>query len=150
MNMPSLAFNKRAKFDYEILDTWEAGLVLTGQEVKSVRANRMSLAGAFVHIRGGAAWLVNSHVPKFDKAGKLEGYDPDQSRKLLLHKRELNKLSGKLEQKGLTLVPISVYTKGSKIKLEFGLARGKKQYEKKELLKKRDIDRDIRRSLSGK
>ncbi len=145
--MPQLAYNKRAKFDYEILDSFEAGLVLSGQEVKSVRGKRMSLAGSFVHIRSGAAWLVNAHIPKYEKAGKLVDYDPDQTRKLLLHKRELTRLSGKFDQKGLTLVPISVYTKGPTIKLEFGLARGKKQHQKKETIKNRDIDRDIQRSF---
>ena len=148
--MPRLAYNKRAKFDYEILETFEAGLVLSGQEVKSVRGDKMSLAGAFVTINRGAAWLVNAHIPKYEKAGKLSDYEPDQTRKLLLHKRELNRLSGKLDQKGLTLVPISVYTKGPTIKLEFGLAKGKKQYQKKEAIKKKDIDRDISRSYSLK
>jgi SsrA-binding protein len=148
--MPRLAYNKRAKFDYEILETFEAGLVLSGQEVKSIRNNRMSLAGSFVHIKSGAAWLVNAHVPRYEKAGKLSDYDPDQTRKLLLHKRELNRLSGKFDQKGLTLVPISVYTKGPSIKLEFGLARGKKQHQKKEAIKKRDVDRDIQRSFKNR
>ncbi len=145
--MPSLAYNKKAKFDYQILEPFEAGLLLTGQEVKSIRAGRMSLLGAYVTISRGTAWLIGSHIQKYPQAGPLPEYDPERSRKLLLHRREIQKLSGKLEQKGLTLVPISVYTKGSKIKLEFGLARGKKQFEKKETLKRRDIDREVRRSL---
>lgn len=148
--MPRLAFNKRAKFDYEILETFEAGLVLTGQEVKSVRAERMGLIGSFVTIHDGAVWLTNAHLPKYDKAGPQPGYDPDRSRKLLLHRREIGRLVGKMQQKGLTLVPISVYTKGPSIKLEFGLARGKKMYQKKETIKRRDIDRDLRRQFSGK
>ncbi|MBN1585305.1 SsrA-binding protein SmpB [Candidatus Uhrbacteria bacterium] len=148
--MPRLAFNKRAKFDYEILESFEAGLALTGQEVKSVRAERMGLAGAFVTIHNGAAWLTNAHIPKYDKVGPLPDYDPDRSRKLLLHRREISRLIGKMEQKGLTLVPISVYTKGPTVKLEFGLARGKRQYQKKEAIKRRDVDREIRRSYSSK
>ncbi len=147
--MPTLAVNKRAKFDYEILETFEAGLMLAGHEVKSVRAGGMSLRGAYVVIAAGAPRLIGSHIPRYSKAGPLPDYDPDRSRMLLLHGRELNRLAGKLKQKGLTLVPISVYTKGSKIKLEFGLGRGKKQYEKKETIKKRDLDRDIRRTLRG-
>lgn len=147
--MLSLAYNKKAKFDYQIIEPFEAGLVLSGQEVKSIRARRMSLLGAYVTISRGAAWLIGSNVPKYPQAGPQPDYDPDRSRKLLLHRREIQKLVGKLEQKGLTLVPISVYTKGSKIKLEFGLARGKKQYEKKETLKRRDLDREVRHSLKG-
>jgi SsrA-binding protein len=147
--MPELAYNKKAKFDYQILEPFEAGLMLTGQEVKSVRAGRMSLLGAYVTIARGAAWLINANIQKYPQAGPQPEYDPDRTRKLLLHRREIQKLAGKLEQKGLTLVPISVYTKGSKIKLEFGLARGKKQFEKKETIKRRDVDREIRRSLKG-
>jgi len=147
--MPKLAVNKRALFDYEILEKFEAGLVLFGHEVKSVRLGRMSLLGSYVTINQGAAWLINGHIPLYPKAGPKPDYDPDRTRKLLLHKRELDRLAGKMEQKGLTLVPISVYTKGSQIKLEFGLGRGKKQYEKKESIKKREVDREIRRSLKG-
>ncbi len=145
--MPQLAFNKRALFDYVILEKFEAGLVLFGHEVKSIRANRMSLLGAYVTISRGAAWLINAHVPLYPKAGPKPDYDTNRSRKLLLHKRELDRLAGKMEQKGLTFVPISVYTKGSQIKLEFGIGRGKKQFEKRESIKKREVDREIRRSM---
>lgn len=145
--MPQLAVNKRALFDYVILEKFEAGLVLFGHEVKSIRDKRMSLLGAYVTISRGSASLINSHVPLYPKAGPKPDYDPDRSRRLLLHKRELDRLAGKMEQKGLTLVPISVYTKGSQIKIEFGLGRGKKQFEKRETIKKRDIDREIRRSM---
>lgn len=147
--MPELAYNKKAKFDYQILETFEAGLMLTGPEVKSVRGGKMSLLGAYVTIARGAVWLVGGHVQRYPQAGPQPDYDPDRTKKLLLHKREINKLAGKLEQKGLTLVPISVYTKGSKIKLSFGLARGKKQFEKRETIKRRESDREIRRSLKG-
>lgn len=146
--MPQLAYNKRAKFDYEILETFEAGLALTGQEVKSARDGKMSLIGSYVTMHGGEAFLLNAQIAKYRFAGKLEGYDPKRSRKLLLRKQELSRILGKLEQKGLTLVPVSVYTKGSKVKLEFGVGRGKKQYEKKEKIKSRDIERDVRREIS--
>lgn len=145
--MPQLALNKRARFDYEILEKFEAGLVLTGQEVKSVRNGRMQLQGSYIAITADSALLVGSHIPKYDPAGPQPDYDPDRSRKLLLHMREIARLRGKLKQKGLTIVPISVYTKGRQIKLELGLGRGKKQFEKRDSIKKRDIDRDIRRSL---
>lgn len=145
--MPQLAYNKKAKFEYEILDTFEAGLMLLGHEVKSVRDEMMSLLGSYVVIHGDAAWLIGAHIPLYPKAGPQPEYDPDRSRKLLLHKREISRLRGKLEQKGLTFVPISVYTKGSKIKLEFALARGKKQFEKREAIKKRDVDRELRRAM---
>jgi len=145
--MPQLAVNKRALFDYAILEKFEAGLVLFGHEVKSIRDKRLSLLGSYVTISRGAAFLINSHVPLYPKAGPHPEYDPDRSRKLLLHKRELGRLAGKLEQKGLTMVPISVYTKGSQIKIEFGLGRGKKQFEKRESIKKREVDREIRRSM---
>ncbi len=147
--MPQLAVNKRARFDYEILEKFEAGLALAGHEVKSVRAGRMSLLGAYVGMAGGEAWLIGGHVPKYPQAGPLPGYDPDRTRKLLLHKREIDRLAVRLRQKGLTLVPLSVYTRGSKIKLEFGLARGKKVFEKKEQIRKRDVEREIRRALKG-
>lgn len=147
--MPTLAENKRAKFEYQILDTFEAGLMLLGHEVKSARLGRMSLLGAYVTIARGALWLIGAHIQRYPQAGPLPDYDPDRTRKLLLHKREIAKIAGKLEQKGLTLVPLSAYTKGSKIKLSFGLARGKKLYEKKETIKRRESDREIRRSLKG-
>ena len=147
--MPELAYNKKAKFEYEILETFEAGLMLTGAEVKSVRGGKMSLLGAYVTISRGAVWLVGGHIQRYPQAGPQPDYDPERTKKLLLHKREINKLAGKLEQKGLTLVPLSVYTKGSKLKLSFGLARGKKQFEKRETIKRRESDREIRRSLKG-
>jgi SsrA-binding protein len=148
--MATLAENKKAKHDYQLLDTWEAGIMLTGQEAKSVRSGGMKLQGSFVKLHDGGAWLVNAGIVRFPKAGALQDYDPERSRKLLLRTRELKKIMGKLEQKGLTLVPISAYTKGSRIKISFALAKGKKEYEKRETLKKRDLDRDLRRSLRGR
>lgn len=121
--------------------------MLDGHEVKSIRDGQMKLTGSYVTIASGEARLISAHIARYPKAGALKDYDPTRTRKLLLKKSEISKLAGKLEQKGLTLVPISVYTKGSKIKLKFGLARGKKEYEKKEKKKKKDIERDIRREL---
>ena len=145
--MPKLLDNRQARYQYEFLEEYEAGLALEGQEVKSLRAGGASLKGSFVNLKDGQAWVVNMYIPLYAKAGKRGDYDPDRTRRLLLHKRELLRISGKLAQKGLTLVPICVYTKGSKLKLTFALARGKKKYEKREAIKKKDIERDIRRSL---
>jgi len=148
--MKSYAENSKSRFDNDLLDTFEAGIVLTGPEVKSVRLGRMSLRGAYITIARGVLMLVGSHIQKYPQAGPQPGYDPDRSRTLLIHKRELLKLAGKMEQKGLTLVPLSVYPahpKGSKIKVSFALARGKKKFEKKEAIKKRDLDREVQRTL---
>lgn len=145
--MSTIVTNKRARFDYEILETYEAGIVLTGQEVKSVRGGNVSLAGAFVTIRENEAWLTNAHIGAFAKAGPITGYDPTRSRKLLLNRREIATLLGKRKQVGLTLLPLSLYTKRNRLKLEIGLARGKKKYEKREHIKKRDTERSIREAM---
>lgn len=147
--MPDLAYNKLARRDYEILETFEAGLVLTGQEVKSVRAGQMKLQGAYVTIARGEAWLVGAHIPPWKPAGNLSGYERDRSRKLLLHKRELDYLAGKTGEKGLTLVPIRVYTSRGRLKLEFTLSRGRKEFEKREVIRRRETDREIRRALKN-
>src|SRR5688572_26840654 len=104
--MPNLAENKKARFEYDILDTFEAGLVLTGPEVKSIRAGRMQLSGSYITISRGALWLIGGHVQRYPQAGLQPDFDPERTKKLLLHKREINKLAGKLEQKGMTLVPL--------------------------------------------
>ena len=157
--MPVLAFNRRAKFDYEILDTYEAGLVLLGHEVKSVKNGRISLKGSFVTARQNPPrlpelFLTNAHIAKYAKASTVEGYDPERPRKLLVKKSEISKLIGKKQTEGLTLVPLKIYTKHNLIKLEFALARGKKKHDKREAIKKRDVDRKIRtltkRSISTK
>lgn len=145
--MPIISINKRANFDYEILLKFEAGMVLTGQEVKSIKTGHISLSGAFVTLKGNEAWLTNAHVPPYKMAGALQNYDPTRPRKLLLRKQELSSLYGTIKQKGLTLVPIRVYTKGNKIKLEFGVGRGKKKYEKRDLIKKREVDKKIREAM---
>ena len=148
--MPVLAINKKARFDYELLDKYEAGLVLTGQEVKSIKTGHVDLKGSYVTLKvnqktGQAeAYLLNSFVPRYKLAGPLPEYDSRRSRKLLLNKRELKSLIGKTQVKGLTLVPIKVYTKHNLIKLEFAIGRGKKKVDKRETIKKRDVERSIR------
>lgn len=139
-----IASNDRARHDYEILDTVEAGLVLTGQEVKSAKTGHMKLKGAHVAFAGGEAWLLGSHIAKYPKAGPLPDYDPERSRKLLLHKKQLDTLRGKREEEGLTVVPLRAYMRDGRIKLEVAVARGKKQYEKRETIKKRELDREAR------
>ncbi len=143
--MPVLATNKKAFYDYEILKSFEAGLVLTGQEVKSARKGSAKLKGSYVVITGDEAFILNMHIPKYAKASSLKDYDPYRSRKLLLKRKELNFLIGKNKEKGLTFIPTKLYTKFGRIKLEFGIGRGKKKYEKKETIKKRDLDRQIKR-----
>ena len=142
--MPTLAINKRARYDYEILDTFEAGLVLYGYEVKSIKTGQISLKGAFVTIKQGELFLTNSHVPLYKKASTITDYDPDRPRKLLVKSAEIKRLLGKKQEQGLTFVPLKLYTKRSLIKLKFALARGKKKHDKREAIKKRDLDRKIR------
>ena len=144
--MPLIAKNKRAFFDYEILEKYEAGLVLEGQEVKSIKTGHISINGSFVTLKSSECWLIGATVPPYKMAGRI-GYEPGRSRKLLLHRREIDSLIGQTKQKGLTLVPLEVYTKGGKIKLKFGLARGKKKYEKREMIKKRDVEKAIRMAM---
>lgn len=146
----SIAENKKALFNYEILEKFEAGLVLAGQEVKSVKNRQINLKGAYVSIRNSEAYLINAHISPYKKAGILKDYNPTRPRKLLLNKKELKHLIGKSEEKGLTIIPLRVYTKGrGKIKIEIGIGRGKKKYEKKELIKKRDVEREIREKMKN-
>lgn len=147
--MPTLAINPRAKYDYEILDTYEAGLVLSGQEVKSAKKGRMSLKGSYVTIRNEEVWLINAQISPYQPKNVPVNYSPTHSRKLLLHKKEIKELIGKTKQKGLTLTPLRAYTKQNRIKLEFGLGRGKKKSDKREKIKKRETQRKIRRALKG-
>ena len=145
--MPVLATNKRANFDYEIIRTWEAGLALTGNEVKSIRLGLASLKEAYVIIKNSELFLTGAHIGKYPKSGEMT-YEPTRDRKLLLKKSEITQIIGLKTQQGLTLIPIKLYTRGHRIKLEIGLGRGRKKADKRELIKKRDIDREIRRELS--
>lgn len=137
--------NKKAYFNYEILETFEAGLKLTGGEVKSVKLGRLSFEGSYISIRGGEAWWVGGTIPPYQPKNSPAGYRPTQPRKLLLKKEELKYLFGRAEERGLTLLPLRVYNKRGRLKIEIGLARRKKKHDKRELLKKRAIERDIRR-----
>jgi SsrA-binding protein len=149
--MKTYATNKRAKFDYDILQTFEAGLVLAGHEVKSIKTGHVSLKGAFVVLKQQKGkelpelHLVNCHISPYKHAGALPSYDPDRSRKLLIKRSEIKRLIGKTREQGLTLVPISLYNKRNLIKLSFGLGRGKRKIDKRETIKKRELDRQQRR-----
>lgn len=146
-DMGILAENRKAKFDYDILEKFQAGLVLQGQEVKSIRLGRMNLTGSYVVLQKGELFLVGSQVPPYQPKNAPGGYNQERSRKLLVHKQELNSLIGKSKERGLTLLPLKVYTQKHKIKLEFALAKGQKKYDKREKIRKREIDREIQRTL---
>jgi len=147
--MGNYAENRKARFDYEILEKYEAGIELLGTEVKSVRGGRMSLEGAFAIIRGGEAYLINSNIPPYQVNNTEKDYDPLRNRRLLLTKKELTELVGSEKNKSLTIVPISVYNKGRKIKVEIALVKGKKKFDKRETIKKRETDRELRRTLKN-
>lgn len=147
--MATLAVNRKANFDYEISETYEAGVVLSGSEVKSIKAGRANLAGAFVVIRNGEAFLTNAFIPPYQAPNAPAGYDPSRRRKLLLHKREISELIGASAEKGLTLIPLRLYTKASRIKIEFGLARRKKKYDKREKIRRREDERKMERAIKG-
>lgn len=139
--------NKKAFFDYQISESFEAGINLYGFEVKSVRLGKADLTGSFVRIIGSEAYLVNAKIFPY-QPGQIEGYDERRTRKLLLHKNEIISLKSKIEGSNLTLVPVSLYLKNGFVKLEVALGKGKKKYEKRESIKKRDIQRDLERELS--
>ena len=142
-----VATNRKAFHEYHILETFEAGVQLRGSEVKSIREGKASLKQGYILIRKGEAWLKGSHIASYSHTG-FEGHEPVRDRKLLLHKKEIQRIGSKLAEKGLTAVPTKLYFKGGLIKLEFGLAKGKKLYDKRETKKKRDVERDIQRALS--
>ncbi len=142
-----LAENKKTFFDYEILEKFEAGIVLFGHEVKAVKNGNIGLKGAYVTFHNGAPYLTNAYIGLYKPAGKIEDYDPERSRKLLLKNKEIRYLTGKKEEKGLTIVPLLVYIKGSKVKVQIGVGKGKRQFEKKDKIKKRDLEREIKRTL---
>ncbi len=148
--MKSLISHKRAYFDFEILETFEAGISLLGTEVKSIRHGQGKLEGAHVVIRGGEAFLVGSSIPAFQKKNTSTTYDPERTRKLLLTRKEIAELHQKSEKQGLTIVPIKLYNKASKLKLEIAIAKGKKKQDKREAIKKRDTNRDIERELKSR
>jgi SsrA-binding protein len=148
--MKTYAINKRANYDYEILEKIEGGLVLTGYEVKSIKTGLISLKGAFVTIRDNEAYLTNASVPAYQPKNTPESYDQERTRKVLIHKSQLKSLIGKISRKGLTLVPIKVYSNRGLIKLEFGVGKGKKKFDKREDIKKREAKVGIERALRNK
>lgn len=145
--MSSLIQNKKAYFNYEILEKMEAGIELLGFEVKSLKKGQGSLEGSHITVRGQEVFVINMQIPPYQPANTPKDYDPIRNRRLLLTKKEIGRLSGEENQKGLTIVPLSVYTKSRKLKLEIAIVRGKKKYDKREGIKKRDTEREIRRSL---
>jgi SsrA-binding protein len=148
--MATYADNKKAHFDYEFLEKFEGGLSLSGQEVKSIKAKQADLSGAYVVVRGGEVFLINATVSPYQVKNMKDTYDPDRPRKVLVSKKEIERLAKEEAKKGLTIVPISLYNKGNRIKLSFAVARGKKQFDKRQTIKKRDTDREIQRTLKNR
>ena len=146
LHVPKLAVNKKASFDYELQDEYEAGLVLQGWEVKSAKAGHVQLKGSFLHIQNGELWLKNAFISPYGPAGTRE-VQSDRDRKVLVHNRELKRLIGKKQTEGLTLVPVKMYTKGNLVKLVFAVGKGKKKFEKRDAIKKRDVDRQMRHDM---
>jgi SsrA-binding protein len=145
----SIARNKRARHDYHIIDTWEAGIVLTGSEVKSLRNGKANISDAYGIVREGEVQLLNLHISPYEQASYFN-HDPTRTRKLLLHKREIRKMIGSVERQGLTLVPLELYFKRGKVKVAIGLGRGKKLFDKRADEKKRDDERDMQRVVRSR
>ncbi len=141
--------NKRATFDYEILERFEAGLALTGTEIKSIRENQVSLQQSYVQARGEELWLIEANIAQYIH-GNRENHEPKRPRKLLLHRREINRILTNMSQKGLTVVPTRLYLKGGRAKIEVALARGKRKFDKREDIARRDADRQVERALREK
>lgn len=145
-NEKIVATNRKARHDFFLLETFEAGIVLQGSEIKSIRAGQISLKEAYVRVDAEQAWLVNAHVAPYDPASR-ENHDPLRDKKLLLHKKEIKKLWDEVRQKGTTIIPIKVYLTRGRAKVEIAVAKGKKKYDKRQSLKKRDAQREIDRAL---
>lgn len=147
--MNAYAENRKALFDYEVLEKYEAGLVLLGSEVKSIKNGHISLSGSYVVIKDSEPQLIGAKVPAYQPKNTPADYNPERQRKLLLNKKEIHYLAGKVRERGFSLVPLKVYGQNGRIKLEFALAKGKKKFDKKEKIKKRDTDRQIQRALGA-
>jgi len=147
--MANYAENRKVHFNYEILQKYESGIELLGTEVKSIRGGKMSLVGAFIIVRGGEAFLINANIPPYQAKNAPKDYDPIRNRKLLLTKKEIAELAASEKNKSLTIVPISVYNKNRKIKLAVALVKGKKKHDKRQTIKKRETEREIRREYKG-
>ncbi|MBU0671136.1 MAG: SsrA-binding protein SmpB [Patescibacteria group bacterium] len=147
--MPTLAKNKEGLYNYEILDKDEAGLILFGGEVKATKKGLANLKGSYIAYEKDNLWLKNAHIPAYQQKNQ-PNYEPNRPRKILMHRKQIDSLMGKSKQQGLTILPISLYTKSGLIKVQIGLARGKKSKDKRELIKKREVDRKISRALRNK
>lgn len=145
-NLHAVATNRKAYHDYHIEETYEAGIALTGTEIKSVRTGRVNLRDGYAQVKDGELWLLNTHISPYDPASRYN-VDPYRARKLLMHRREINRLMGRVQEKGLTIVPLRMYLKNHRAKVEVALVRGKRQYDKREAISKRDADREIQREL---
>ena len=145
--MTTFADNRRVRHDYEILETFQGGLVLNGQEVKSIRGGRINLSGSYIHVNNQELFLVGANIPAYQPANAPANYNPDRARKLLVTAKEIKYLIGKVRERGLTLMPLKVYSMKSKIKLTFGLVKSKKKQDKRNILKKRDAEREMRKAI---
>ena len=139
-----IATNRKANFEYSILNKYEAGIILTGTEVKSLRESKVNIQDAYGRVTNDEVWIINSNINEY-KFGNINNHDPLRNRKLLLNKREIRKIKQELQEKGLTLIPLKIYFKGSIVKLELGIAKGKKLFDKRESIKQRDIERRLSR-----
>jgi SsrA-binding protein len=148
-NVKVVATNRKARHDYFLLETYEAGLVLQGSEIKSIRAGQVSIKEAYVRTNGKEAWLVNAHIAPYDPASS-QNHDPLRDKKLLLHKKQIEEISGEVRNKGTTIIPIQLYLSRGRAKVEIAVAKGKRQYDKRQAIRKRDSQRDIDRALSNK
>ena len=142
-----IATNRKARHDYHIEDTYEAGLVLTGTEIKSIRAGRVNLRDGYATLKDGELWLMNAHIAPYNQ-GSYTNHEPRRPRKLLMHRREINRIAGRIQEKGFTLVPLRLYLKNNLAKVELGLARGKKQYDKRAALREKETRREIDRAVA--
>ena len=144
-----ISLNRKARFNYEIEDTVEAGMILTGTEIKSIREGKVNLQDAYGLIRDGEAWVFNMYIAPYEQGNRFN-VDSRRTRKLLLHRKEIDRLFGKVQQRGLTIVPLSVFLQNGFAKLELGVGRGKKLYDKRETIAERDRNREVQRSLAGR
>lgn len=147
--MPLKILNKKAVYNYRILESWEAGIVLSGSEVKSIRAGKLDLGESHIRILNGEAYLINANIARYGQTSERE-YDPQRMRKLLLHRSQIDSLIGKTSGKGTTLVPVSVYEKNNRFKVEIGLGRSKKEFDKRRIIKERDHQKRVEQELRGK
>ncbi len=146
MGIKIIADNRKARFDYEIVDKFEAGLVLTGSEVKSIRDGAVNLKDSYVSFRNGEAFLQNAHISVY-QASSINNHEPERLRKLLMHREELDKIMGRVQEKSLSCIPLKMYFKRGRVKIEIGLGRGKKKHDKRQSIKKKESDRELARAL---